>query len=606
MKKSTKAVIGSLGALGVGVGAALGIKKFTEMDLVERCNKCSKGFCKAIESLQKGLPDPPVDDISENDNAFSQGNGKYLDAPAKKACWSLGYSALSILPDDISTKKYCIAGVTKLPANYSDGVLDKIMVRTIALDDGSGRGTCVFAVVDCIGLSNKNIREIRNRLKDFSSENNVVSVNISSTHTHSSIDTMGIWGPILEVFKNNKKVLKTGKGELMNSCDLGYMEFLYEKITESIKLAVADKCKGKLYESYMGKSSAEGLSREDSLKDRGLLGYVWDRREPKDCSTQLLRLRFVPKDKNKKQTVILNFGAHPYINSMTDGGKGTGDMISGDFVSSLSDFIEKNNSNFIFFNGAVAAVYPTRLYSRDLDYKHQAIAVGEEIGRIALAMTETNENIYKNQLLSPEIYENQLGLFDGQNSKSNYTKWVENKGEQVIKETELPPLMNLQIKKVDLQVDNPIFYAIAKLRVGLYTVLPGENGKYTSFTEVGLLELGGKRKIALIPGELEPAVLSGSEAVKAKESFSKTEFSAPVLKDSAEDEELTVFGLTNDAIGYIIPDNDFSMMFLGSGEKMKKLFGNHYLEIFSFGKNTAVSVADGFNDIIKEIKDGIR
>ena len=33
-------------------------------------------------------------------------------------------------------------------------------------------------------------------------ENNIVSVNISSTHTHSSIDTMGIWGRIIEVFKN--------------------------------------------------------------------------------------------------------------------------------------------------------------------------------------------------------------------------------------------------------------------------------------------------------------------------------------------------------------------------------------------------------------------
>ena len=65
---------------------------------------------------------------------------------------------------------------------------------------------------------------------------------------------------------------------------------------------------------------------------------------------------------------------------------------------------------------------------------------------------------------------------------------------------------------------------------------------------------------------------------------------------------MTVFGLANDAIGYIIPDNDFSMMFLGTGKLMKKLFGNHYLEIFSFGKDTAVSLADTFKSICDEIK----
>ena len=61
-------------------------------------------------------------------------------------------------------------------------------------------------------------------------------------------------------------------------------------------------------------------------------------------------------------------------------------------------------------------------------------------------------------------------------------------------------------------------------------------------------------------------------------------------------------GLSNDAIGYIIPDNDFSMMFLGTGKVMKKLFGNHYLEIFSFGKNTAVNIADKFKEICDEVK----
>jgi hypothetical protein len=144
---------------------------------------------------------------------------------------------------------------------------------------------------------------------------------------------------------------------------------------------------GKLYESYMGQSSMQGMDESSPLAQRGLYGYVWDRREPRDCSTQLLRLRFVPDDKSHKETIVLSFGAHPYINSMKEKGKGNGDMISGDFVHSLGDFFERNNYNFVYFNGPIAAVYPTRLYSNRVDLATQARAVGEEIGRISLAMT---------------------------------------------------------------------------------------------------------------------------------------------------------------------------------------------------------------------------
>ncbi len=598
MKKSK--VLGLGVASAVAVASAVKYKRFADMDFVERCKMCSEKFVNTIEKLHKGLPDPPVDasGVNENDNLTGR---KYLSKAPRKAKWSLGYSQKSILPEDIATKKYCIAGNTRLPANFAAGVLDDIRVRSIVLDDNSGRGKVVFCSVDCIGISNKNISKIRESLSDFSKENNVSYINISSTHTHSSIDTMGIWGEIISVIHNNRKYFKKGEGELRDSCDNEYMAFLFDKISESIKEAVLNMEQGKLYESYMGKSSMQGLSEKDSLSDRGLYGYVWDRREPYDCSTQLLRLRFVPDDETKKQTIILNFGAHPYINSMKERGKGTGDLVSGDFVYSLGDYFEKNNYNFVFFNGPIAAVYPSRLYSNRVDLKTQAKAVGEEIGRISLAMTMSKDEIESNPVVNPGAYEMQAGIFSN-DEISRYSKWIEDKGAEIIEEKELKPLLNLYVKKADLKVDNPIFYVIAKHRIGSYTILPEENGRYKSFTEVGLLELGGKRKIALIPGELEPAVLSGSQAVEDKESFSKTKFSSTPLKTSAKDEELVVFGLSNDAIGYIIPDNDFSMMFLGTGKLMKKLFGNHYLEIFSFGKNTAVNIAETFKNICDDIE----
>lgn len=598
MKKS------AIVALGIGAAVTAGVVKYKQlekMDMIERCQKGSRYFTRAISRLHEGLPHPPVDCEDEKAVGEELCRRDYVTTISKKNVWRSGYAQRSIVPEDIATKKYCIAGNTRLPANYAKGVLDDVRVRVLTLDDNSGRGTIVLCCVDCIGLSNKNVRKIRNMLADFSKENNISYINISSTHTHSSIDTMGIWGELLTVLSNNKKYITKGEGQLLDSCDNEYMAFLCEKICEAVREATLNMCEGKLYESYMGKSTMQGITEESSLQERGLYGYVWDRREPYDCSTQLLRLRFVPTDKAKKETILLNFSAHPYINSMKERNKGTGDMISGDFVYSLGDYFERNDYNFIFFNGAVAAVYPTRLYSNRLDLQSQARAVGEEIGRIALAMTATKAEIERSPGLNPTSYEVESGVFaNGQISQ--YKRWIEAKGEQVVEEKEIEPLLNLTVDKASLKVDNPIFYMVAKYRIGAYTILSGEGGEYSSFTEVGLLELGDKRRVAFVPGELEPAVLSGSQAVGKDESFSKTEFSSVPLKISAEDEELTVFGLTNDAIGYIIPDNDFSMMFLGTGKVMKKLFGNHYLEIFSFGKNTAVCIADAFRGICERIK----
>lgn len=577
----------ALGAAAVGAGV-----KLYKMPNKERADMFSRNFVKAISKFSNGLPEPVVN--SEADDVSSVTQKDLITEATKNSKWVLGYSQKSILPDDILTREYCIGGVTRLPARFPTGVLDDIRVRAICLGTTTGELT-VFAAVDCIGLSNRCIRIIRQRLADFCAENNIASINISSTHTHSSIDTMGIWGRIIEVFRNNRKVLIKGEGELMNSCDEEYLEFLYSKVIEAIKEAVADKKEGKLFKAYMGNSSEKSVSEDSPLKERGIKGYVWDRRQPFDCSCQLLRLRFVPDDKKAKETVLVNFGAHPYINSMSEEGKGTGENISGDFVYSLCEYLESAGKNAIFFNGPIAAVYPTRLYADVYTFENQAKAVGNELGRITLAMTKSNEEIYSDELLSPESYEAQSIIF--KDRESFYKKWVEAKGDEIIEEVELTPSICLKTKEVPLKVGNPIFELISKCRVGNYTVAKSDNKQYESVTEIGVLELGNTLKIAFIPGEIEPDILSGSSSLKKEFAFSGDDFPEKSLKEVLEYEDLTVFGLTNDACGYIIPDNDFSMMFLGSNKFMQKLFGNHYLEIFSFGKETASTIVKAFKDL---------
>lgn len=577
----------------LGLSAAAGaaaVFRFETMPQKKRCELCSKPFVGALFALGKGLPEPKTDVSAEKPLFYK------VKKPKGKAGWRLGYAKKSILPTDFGSKQYCIAGNTRFPANYARGVLDDLCVRVIVLDDGIF-GPAAFAAVDCIGLSSKVVGEIRVKLLTFAEQNGIVLLNVASTHTHSGVDTMGVWGPIAEVYRNNKEYYRTSKGEFEQSCDLAYLSFVEDTVVEAVKEAFCDLAPGKLYEALIGKNSFKKYDAGDKnlpFTERGLADYVWDRREPLDCSTQLLRLRFQPDDPKKKPTLIVNFGAHPYINGLKLRGKGNGDRLSGDFVWPLGNYIEKSGANFLFVNGAIAGVYPRRLYSGELSLRDQAGAFGREVAMITLGMTKTKCELLSDPLTSPEVYERESGIFhDGK--RSVYADWAANRSEEPAAETQLPPAMNIRLQRTELIADNPIFSLIAKLGIGAYNIIRSADGTYRSVTEVGLFELGGGLvRAALIPGELEPAVLSGSDAVTAEASFSGEAFAPKTLADASSDENLVVFGLMNDEIGYIIPDNDFCMMFLGTGKHMTKLFGSHYLEIFSFGKSTASAIAKAF------------
>lgn len=576
--------------------AAVPVVKFIKKMPKERNKILEKKYVNTLSRLHKNIPDI---EGSLKKEAFQNENGEFLSEPLKNAHFSLGYSKISILPDDILKKPYYIGGTVMLPLNVAEDVEDDLFVRTVSIDDNSGRGKVVFAAVDCIGLSNMNVRLVREKLKDFAKENNISHINIASTHTHSAIDTMGIWGPIFTVYKNNKAV-RNGKkeGKLLNSVNEEYMEFLLDIIAASVKNAVLDMSKGKLYTAQMGSNSKEQTGENDSIEKAGLFDYLWDRRPPKDNSSLLTRIRFVPDDESKSETIIASCAAHPYINSLPIRGKNTGRTISGDFVYYMGETMEKAGYNFLFLNGAVEGVYPSRLYSDRLRNIEQAKAVGTELSMITLAMTKTTEEIENSEILNPDIYEKSMGIFkDGE--KSKYALWLEKKGDTVIPEKEAEPLINIRISKAELKVDNPIYILIGKLEIGNFGVLKNFDGSYSSVTEVGYMELGKDLKFAMIPGEMDPSITSGTLVMKGENVFTGEDFPLPSLEEIAGTDKLCVIGLCNDAIGYIIPDNDFLMVFFGSSKFAYKLFGSHYHEIFSFGRKTASTLVKAFIEAVK-------
>ena len=161
-------------------------EKFLSRSLGAFCNSIKDGDFHSPETYQS--------------KHFYEGTKRFLKNPSKNGKWSLGYAKVNLTPDDYRRFDYYLGGYivaeNKL-CNRVEDVIDDMCGRAIALDDGSGRGISLFCTVDCIGLTNADIRTIRTKFEAlFAAEfpkNKLASVNIFSTHTHSCVDTEGLW-----------------------------------------------------------------------------------------------------------------------------------------------------------------------------------------------------------------------------------------------------------------------------------------------------------------------------------------------------------------------------------------------------------------------------
>jgi hypothetical protein len=95
----------------------------------------------------------------------------------------------------------------------------------------------------------------------------------------------------------------------------------------------------------------------------------------------------------------------------------------------------------------------------------------------------------------------------------------------------------------------------------------------------------------MVPGEFCADLLTGGASLKAEGAVTKTDFPYPTVREIFG-EDTIAFGLSNDEIGYIVPDNDFTM-----GDP-----GRHYHELVSLGKYVGSSVMKGFVEIKKELQ----
>ena len=152
----------------------------------------------------------------------------------------------------------------------------------------------------------------------------------------------------------------------------------------------------------------------------------------------------------------------------------------------------------------------------------------------------------------------------------------------------LEPVLNIAMRNVYVKATNEILKLAA--REGLIsTTIARKGSDYYVVTELGYMELGNRLGVIIVPGEISPELLWGGVIEKEKTWTGKGWDYEPFEKTAGID-KLLCFGLANDQIGYILPDNDYRSMFTENEE------------INAVSSEAASTVAKAFEALISEVK----
>ncbi len=306
-----------------------------------------------------------------------------------------------------------------------------------------------------------------------------------------------------------------------------YIDSVVQKAAEAIREAYNNRSEGTL--RYSSKTCPE---------------MFYDGRAPYSIDEKIHLFSFVPNDSTKKEIYIANFGAHP-INlgwSNTE--------ISGDFPYYMEQAVaSEKNADFIFVQGAIGGAIHSDM--------------GVENG-IPEELTGFEKMKQYSLIVADILYE------------------LAEKGEVV------EPILNIAHAQIDFEVNNFVFLLAERAKLCNASAFK-ENGKIYLASEIGYIQIGKNIKIIEAPGEILPELVYGG-FFSAQEACNATEYPYAALNTHFEEsDEVLVFGLCNDALGYIVPDNDYTV---SNAE-------GHYEETVSTGSYSASAFSREFEKLIK-------
>ncbi|MBR5437917.1 MAG: hypothetical protein IKV21_03265 [Clostridia bacterium] len=241
-----------------------------------------------------------------------------------------------------------------------------------------------------------------------------------------------------------------------------------------------------------------------------------DKRKPDVLDGEIHRFRFDPFDESSEEIWICEAGIH------CTGMSSDNTDLTSDFPYYFKEYVkETQGADVVYVQGAEVAITTDRT-------------------NVKYTATEKNSKI---KAYGIELAKRVIAIEE---------------------ETELEPVLNITLSEVSLTADNPVH--VLAVREGIVDSVATKNGNdFTIFTEIGYMELGNKIGVLLVPGEIAPEIIWGG-AVSKEESWNGKSWDYAPIKETAGVEKVICFGLNNDQIGYILPDNDIRSMFTENEE----------------------------------------
>ena len=307
----------------------------------------------------------------------------------------------------------------------------------------------------------------------------------------------------------------------------------------------------KEYMANMTAKIAETLKNAVASMTAGTLYYgnadfsdfVTDKRDPQVLDAEFDRFRFVPAD-GGREIWFTTSAAH----CVGNGAGGT--ELTGDYPYYMEQYINENyNADFLMVLTA----------EQGTTQDWEAVGVPEGV--------DTVEGL----TIYAEAFSKKFASIDN--------------------EKEVTPILNIAHKETFYTITNQILVFAGKMGLISNTVVKDGNN-YQVVSEIGYMELGTDVAVVLVPGEIAAELVYGG-CLGADKSWTGTEWAYPSIAEMIGDKEVVVFGITNDQIGYIIPDNDYMALLEPS---------NKSLELVATGNKTGSAMVEDFEALITSVK----
>lgn len=554
---------------------------------------------------------PTADEYAAAEHAgFYRGT----DGALQGSGWSLGFASRSVIP--VSWRRNAQGeadpnGMCLDKAHYFGGyfgcktthIYNDEQVHLAMLSAGTDRNgngvqdLIIYAAVDNIGLSNGTVRDVRiaaqNALqtKGVTAED-ILSFQIAATHAHTVVEALGMSvSTLFTTALKNHFLLRRDR-----AVEPELLQTICAQTADAACEAYDGMENGTLY--YYETANVNTFIQENAvgLHDGQDVEWIRDKTETGAAQQEFFGCWYFAGESGQK-TLLANIGLHP------TGACRYSDRVSADVPYYVGQILQGAGVNFVFMQGAQAAVSLNHYYTADAVAwaKAHALTADKWAARYGASYAAERYNGYQKR--NKTIESGEAEYFGVRATAYTIAHFLL---DNVDLSYAVEPVVDAKMAEAVIPLDYGLVYVGAVTGVfGYNTVrdVPSET-RYGVMTEIGYLALGSKVVMLSLPGEVSPALVYGSKDNWGGRSWSgATSWTggtfpyAPIAQYArqalGEDKRILSMGIANDEVGYIVPDTDSADNFL-----TKTLFDldGQNEELMSPGRPSGSALVAAFRD----------